>query len=130
VDTAFPMSAASPPRPCLLSSHSSAYLFRQVQWHLGLVYPLAHVIPTQVRWAVALALLGLCTVPVSGEGDVLEFDAYRMVQYDRNGEELGSRSAALSNLAVPAGGKGNLGRKAVVLDFDKVTSSLLYYSRA
>jgi hypothetical protein len=74
---------------------------------------------------LALALLGLCTVPVSGEGDVLEFDAYRMVQYDRNGEELGSRSSALSNLAVPAGVKGNLGRKAVVLDFDKVTTELL-----
>ncbi|KAJ1485458.1 hypothetical protein T484DRAFT_1945464 [Baffinella frigidus] len=78
-----------------------------------------------VRWAVALALLSLCTVPVSGEGDVLEFDAYRMVQYDRNGEELGSRSSALSKLAVPAGGKGNLDRKAVVLDFDKVTTELL-----
>lgn len=74
---------------------------------------------------MALALLSLCTVPVSGEGDVLEFDAYRMVQYDRNGEELGSRSSALSKLAVPAGGKGNLDRKAVVLDFDKVTTELL-----
>ena len=34
------MSAASPPRPCLLSFHLSSYLFWQVQWLLGLVHPL------------------------------------------------------------------------------------------
>lgn len=74
---------------------------------------------------MALALLCLCAVPASGQSEVPEFEAYRMVQWDRGTEELGSRSASLSKLVVPVDTPGSLEKRATVLDFEQVTSELL-----
>jgi len=71
----------------------------------------------------AVLMAGLC-VGVGGESSIPVLDVYRMVQYDQGDAMLGSRRSGVSMLASPSA-KGEVSRKAVVLDFNSVTEELL-----
>jgi len=71
----------------------------------------------------AALLVGLCVL-VGGENVIPSLDVYRMVQYDLGDAMLGSRRSGVSNMATSSI-KGDVSKKAVVLDFSAVTEEVL-----
>jgi hypothetical protein len=75
--------------------------------------------------ALSLAALFSLNSLTVGENEVPVLDIYRMIQYDQNDHQFGSRRAAVNMMAVPHTSQRDLSRRAVVLEFASVTEELL-----